>query len=136
MNDRTSAGHSDRPRLVRPRWIWIGVALGVIGIVATGIGLMAQSWPTVVVGVAALVLGAASALAGGVMRDVHSSRSLSQEVQDVGEGNAHEGTVPGQSIDDPDIRKSAAAIERERAQRLDAAEGSMLEPRTERHRHS
>ena len=90
VNQSTRVSQPDRS-LVRPRWVWTGTAGGVLGLCGAGLGLMLASPAMVWVSAAVLLLGLAVAWRGGVLHDVRAEQPLDQAVEDVKEGNEHEG---------------------------------------------
>jgi hypothetical protein len=125
---RTNMRQARRHHTVNPRRVWSGVSCAAIGIVVTAVGLMAQTWWVVGVGVALVALGAVAIVAGGGMYDVHATRPLDAELHEVRTGDEHEGVEPGEMVEDPRVERSAAEIERGR-QRLMARAVRRRRPR-------
>lgn len=80
--------------LVRPRWVWSGLALLLGGSAIVALGMVLTSLPVILVGLAALVVGSIVALYGGITHDSHSVRPLGQDLADVRAGNAHAVIAP------------------------------------------
>jgi hypothetical protein len=100
--------------VVRPRRVWAGVALAVVGLVVLAVGLMVQSWWVGGVGVVLLLVGAVLGWSGGGAYDVHATMSAHHEVEDLRTGDTHEGIEPGQMVRDPQVEKKSVAVERRR----------------------
>lgn len=96
-----------RHHLVRPRWVWAGLVLALIGACVLGLGVSAVSWTLSITGTVLLLVGAAGSLRGGVMYDAVPSFALGKELRQVREGDAHEGVAPGETITSPQARKDA-----------------------------
>ena len=94
------AGPGGRPsHLVRPRWVWGGLAVAIIGMCVVAVGVIVLSLVWSLVGCVVGVAGGLTMLRGGVMNDVGGvSRS---ELDDVIHGGTHQGQAPGDMISDP-----------------------------------
>jgi hypothetical protein len=101
--------------------VWSGVTCCVIGIVVLGVGIMSLSWWETAVGVILLVVGALVGFRGGWMYDVHATRATTAEVEEVKEGGTSEGIPPGDMIDDPEVTRTAAALDGQRQRVLTRA---------------
>lgn len=83
------------PRKVRPRWVWAGTLMIIAAMVMIGIANVAGSTTWQLIGVVFLVVGAAGAFVGGVMRSVHGS------VAEDPDGSAD--ARPGELVHDPRV---------------------------------
>lgn len=121
----TSSRSSTR-RMVRPRWVWGGTVISIVGLALLSVGAVLLSWPWSVLGGAIAVAGAVVAWRGGVLYDVHTSAALS-EVGQVAHGTVHEGVAPGQTVaTSAAARRRTTEVERRR-RRLESA--AMMSPR-------
>lgn len=123
--------HTDRT--VRPRWVWAGMIAALVGAAALGLGITRWSLAPVVVGAVLLAAGAAAAIRGGILYDTHSGRPLRAELSDVGHDQGHQGTSPGDMVDDSRARQDARATTSQTDARLAGAgeapsRASMLRP--------
>jgi hypothetical protein len=101
-------------RVVRPRWVWIGIGLGILGAVVIGFGVAVSSWPLAIVGIVLLLVGAGIGWRGGALYDATGVFELDQEMHDVKEGNTREGTKPGDQVRDPDAHRESRRADRTR----------------------
>lgn len=120
----------NRAHLVRPRRVWSGLALGLLGV-----GLFAlwtATWRPAagIAGVALMLLGAGVAWRGGILYDTrgshdpHGSPGASQELADLAHNRVHRGTAPGDMVIDPRLRAEAAATNRRTAALIRASEAT------------
>jgi len=111
--------HRDNPRgrrsrhTVRPRAVWVALALAVSGTATLGLAVATTSWWLTAVGLVVLAGGVALGWWGGALYDVHTG-SASRDLEQVQRGEIHEGVAPGDMIRDPGVRAHAAAVERKR----------------------
>ena len=98
--------------LVRPRWVWGG--LGVLLVGAALLALWIATWwaPAGIAGAAAFTLGAGAAAYGGILYDTHGGRAATQEIDDVRTKHQHRGTAPGDMVRDERLRDEARATTR------------------------
>jgi hypothetical protein len=90
-----SSESHDRPvHLVRPRWVWIGVATAIVGMVLAGVEMMIGTTAWTLVGAAVIIIGLAVGWLGGIMYDVHATKALHHEVPEIIRGDVHEGISP------------------------------------------
>ena len=99
--------------LVRPRRVWGGLGLALIGAALIGLGVSLTSWPWAVAGIVVLLAGAALGVRGGGLYDVHTG-SPGVELQQVIHGEAHEGVAPGDTIHDPQARRTSRELDERR----------------------
>lgn len=117
----TSGRRSSRAtHLVRPRWVWAGLVLALLGVVVFGVAVVVESSVVGAVGAVIFLAGAAGCVRGGVMYDLHRNVSLSSELNDVREGDVHEGKPAKERITAPGAQRRA----REDAVRRRALEAS------------
>ncbi len=95
------------PAVVRPRRLWLGVALAAAGMLVTGIGAVVPSTPTIVVGVVLLAVGLLVSWRNGIMADT-GARSVAAEIEEVAEADVHVGDAPGDQAGSPEMRAGAA----------------------------
>lgn len=98
--------------VVRPRRVWSGLALALIGFALACVGLMLRSEPLSVGGVVILVLGACLGWAGGVMHDATTGFTPRQELRAVRDGTARAGVIPGAQANTPAARDEAERVSR------------------------
>lgn len=115
-------GHPTRHRqhLVRPRWVWAGLVLALIGASVLGLGVASLSWTLSVLGAVLLLVGASGSLRGGVLYDAVPSFVLGKELHQVREGHIHEGVAPGDTVTSLPARKDAIESN-QRTRELEAA---------------
>ena len=111
-DDRRSGG--PRKRTVRPRWVWSGVGLAVLGAVVIGVGVAVSSWTVAIVGIVVLAVGALVGWRGGALYDATGAFALDEEMHDVKEGNEREGTKPGDQVRDPEAHRESRRADRTR----------------------
>lgn len=87
-----------RPDLVRPRWVWGGLALALTGACVLGLGVSMLSWTPAIIGTVLLLVGTACSLQGGVLYDSISEFDPGKELHQVREGDTHEGVAPGEMV--------------------------------------
>src|SRR3982751_4018988 len=89
MGRRGSRYERQDTHTVRPRWTWIALAVLLAGLVLTAWGNLQGSWTWMGIGVAALVVGGALALYGGLFYDVQGGAGRGQ-IKDAAEGSDDE----------------------------------------------
>ncbi len=67
------SGEAGSRHLVRPRWVWSGLALLLGGSALVALGMVLTSLSVILVGLAGLVVGGIVAVYGGI---IHDSRSV------------------------------------------------------------
>ncbi|MFD1949023.1 hypothetical protein [Nocardioides aestuarii] len=87
---------------------------------ALGAGIALQSLSVSVAGAVVLVGGGVASLLGGIMYDAGSGADPADEVEQVRENDVHEGTYPGETIDDEAARRDAAETAHATRARLEA----------------
>jgi hypothetical protein len=97
---------------VRPRWVWGGPLLALIGAATLGLGVALLSWTFSALGAGLLLLGAAASLRGGVLHDAVPNLAVRRELRQVLEGDVHQGIVPGETVPAPATRRDAIATNR------------------------
>ncbi|MBA8803297.1 hypothetical protein FB382_001588 [Nocardioides ginsengisegetis] len=100
--------HSTRRPLVRPRWVWGGLAVALAGLGVLGLGIALLSLWCSITGAALLVLGAASSVAGGIMYDASPELSAGTEMRQIVRGDVHEAVSTRESVREPNARLHAA----------------------------
>lgn len=93
--------HSTRRPLVRPRWVWGGLAVALAGLGVLGLGIALLSLWCSITGAALLVLGAASSVAGGIMYDASPELSAGTEMRQIVRGDVHEAVSTRESVREP-----------------------------------
>ena len=101
-------------RPVRPRWVWGGTLLALLGLTVVAVGIVLVSWSWSLVGAAAASLGAVLGWRAGVLRDVHSTGPL-DEVGEVLHGTPRDGVEAGDTMPLSDsARQRVVQVERRR----------------------
>lgn len=95
---------------VRPRAVWGGLLVAVLGLCVVGAGLSALSWTWSALGVLALAVGGGLMWRGGVMHDAHATKPVDHELRDVREGGTHEGVSAQQDLGSEKARRRAAFV--------------------------
>lgn len=119
-----------RKHLVRPRWVWGGLAVALFGAAGVGLGIALLSLWICLVGSAVLIAGMVSSVAGGIFYDSASSLSARRELRQVADRDVHPGAPAADVVNDPAARRGAAqANVRSRAARSKSAPpGTSLAP--------
>jgi hypothetical protein len=97
---------------VRPRWVWGGLVLALIGAATLGLGVALLSWTLSTLGAGLLLLGAAASLRGGILYDAVPNLAVRRELRQVREGDVHQGIAPGDTLHTPAARHDASAMNR------------------------
>lgn len=100
-------------RLVRPRWVWAGLLVALVGAAVLGVGVAVGSWTWSIIGAVVLAVGSVASLRGGVMNDVHR-KAPGQEVGEVLHGDVHEGIAPGDRLHDAEAEQTSRELDRHR----------------------
>jgi hypothetical protein len=87
-----------RSHLVRPRWVWGGLIVALLGSCLLGWGIAVLSWTESVAGAVLLLIGGAAGVGGGVMFDARIHLAVGEEMRQVREGDVHEGIGPGDRL--------------------------------------
>ena len=116
-----STSSTRRHTLVRPRLVWSGLALALLGVVVAGVGLMSSAWLLVGGAVLVLVIGACLSWAGGAMHDATTGLDLHDELRAVRDGTTHPGVRAGAQTGSTAAHEEAARQTRVTQQVLDQA---------------
>lgn len=110
---------------VRPRRIWIGVAVAFLGMAVLAVAMTFARWqPWVWVGGGLVVLGLVVALLAGIMQDVQGGRhGFRAEAEDIRTGKPHPGAGPDSRLPVSSPPPPAAATVN-----AGAAEGTHIDP--------
>jgi len=111
QNEHASSGGR---HLVRPRWVWAGLLLALVGAIMIGVAVGVSSWTVAIVGIVLLVVGGLIGWRGGALYDATGAFALDEEMRDVKEGNAREGTKPGDQVRDADAQRESVRADRTR----------------------
>lgn len=87
-----------RHHLVRPRWVWGGLLVALIGGGLLGLGIALLSWTLSVIGTVLLLGGATASLRGGAMYDAVPGMDIGKELRQVREGDIHQGVAAGDTV--------------------------------------
>lgn len=116
--DRRRARRSGRrtDHTVRPRGVWGGLLLAVLGLVALAVGGVATAGTWMAVWVAAgatlVVLGGALALHSGVLYAVHGPGQAADTAHEVLHGETYQGHAPGDQVAvSPEAREKARTLD-------------------------
>ena len=107
--DDSAPGLRRARRLVRPRWVWGGLAGALSGAVVLSIGVVVLSVPLSLTGTVLLLLGAACSVRGGVLYDAVPGFSPRQELRRVRDGPVHPGVAAGDMVGTDRARRDAVA---------------------------
>jgi hypothetical protein len=97
-------------RTVRPRFVWLGVVVVVVGGVLVAAGLIDSMKALWIAGLVVLAGGALLCLRGGIMYDAGAHATLGNQLEHAMKGEELSGVAPGAMVDVPEER--AAEIER------------------------
>lgn len=111
---------------VRPRRVWGGLFVAIVGAAVIGLAILVASWSVALAGLVLLGIGALVAWRGGALYDATGAFELDAEVRDIKEGNAREGTKAGEQIRDPDARRESRRADHTRRA---ATAGTLRAPR-------
>ena len=105
-HDHKSTAPSQQ-HLVRPRWVWGGLLVALIGAGVLGLGIALLSGTLSVIGAILLLVGAVLSLHGGVLSDAVPGFALAKELRQVRDGEVHQDVVPGETVTTPQARRDA-----------------------------
>jgi hypothetical protein len=118
----------DRDHRVRPRWVWSGLLLALLGTCLLALWIATWRAGAGIGGAILLVLGGAAAMRGGILYDTHGARPVAGEIDEVRDADVHRGTAPGDMITDPHLRAEARETSRMTDQLLRAAQDAPWRP--------
>jgi hypothetical protein len=87
-----------RSHLVRPRWVWGGLVIALLGVCLLGWGIAILSGAQSIAGAVLLLVGAAASVGGGIRFDGRTHLAVGEEMREVREGDVHEGIGPGDTL--------------------------------------
>lgn len=105
---------------VRPRRVWAGLAVTVLGLMVIAAGVIELSWAWVVSGVVLLGVGIALSAYGGVLSDSRTGHPA-QELDEVEHGEVHQGASPGARAGADHAEQVSRHADATRRELLDAA---------------
>lgn len=111
--DQKHRAEDQESRTVHPRTVWVGLALALAGAAVLGLGVAVESWWWAVAGAVLLAVGAGTGIRGGGLYDVHSG-SPGQELEQVVEGETHQGVAPGDTVRDERARATSRDLDQRR----------------------
>ena len=94
-DNETYLARRHRSHLVRPRWVWGGLILALLGACLLGWGIAVLSWTGSIAGTVMLVVGGAASVGGGVLYDARTHLAVGEEMRQLRDGDVHEGIGPG-----------------------------------------
>ncbi len=94
--------------LVRPRWVWGGLVVALVGLGVLGVGIALLSLPVSIAGAVLLLTGAICSAVGGVMYDAVAHLAAGRELDQVAHGGVHEGVAPGEMTHEPRAHTDAS----------------------------
>ena len=118
----------DRDHRVRPRWVWSGLLLALLGTCLLALWIATWRAGAGIGGAILLVLGGAAAMRGGILYDTHGARPVAGDIDEVRDADVHRGTAPGDVITDPHLRAEARETSRMTDQLLRAAQDAPWRP--------
>jgi hypothetical protein len=107
--DDSPPGLRRAQHVVRPRWVWGGLAGALSGAVVLSIGVVLLSAPLALTGTVLLLLGAACSVRGGVLYDAVPGFSPRQELRQVRDGTVHQGVAAGDMVGTDRAQRDAVA---------------------------
>jgi len=107
--------------VVRPRWVWIGLGLFILGLAIVSVGLMVTSPWVVVPGVVVTAAGVVGGLYGGLYYDVTGGSMHGDVVGDVRDNPVHEAPGPEARAHDPEAEARSRRADRDRRELLAAS---------------
>lgn len=117
--DSRAATGSGVPKPVRPRVLWSGMAVTLIAMTCLGAGAAIGSVPWSVAGAIGLFVGLVTAWLGGILRDVHITRSPTRvEARQVEQDDVHPGDAATDRLQGPAIASRTRAINEATRERL------------------
>lgn len=111
----------NRDHLVRPRWVWSGLILAILGACMLAFWFATWQPSTCVAGAVLLLLGSGVAVRGGILYDTHGARPVTGEVDEVRHADVHRGTAPGDMVTDARLQAEARAWSRQTDELLRAS---------------
>jgi hypothetical protein len=115
MSSEKGRGSRGRGKhLVRPRLVWGGLLVALVGAITIGVAVGVSSWIVAIAGILLLVLGGLVGWRGGALYDATSEFALEEAVQEVKEGDTHEGTKPGDQVRSPEAHRESLRADRTR----------------------
>jgi hypothetical protein len=115
MSSEKGRGSRGRGKhLVRPRLVWGGLLLALVGAITIGVAVGVSSRTVAIAGIVLLVVGGLVGWRGGALYDATSEFALDEAVQEVKEGDTHEGTKPGDQVRSPEAHRESLRADRTR----------------------
>lgn len=115
MKEKLQVNDPKNPR-VRPRLVWGGMGAAVLGVCASGLGVMMRNGWSTWGGAAVIVVGLLIAWRGGVMYDTRGQEPPHHELQELVEGGEHRGVSPeSQAVGTRAEARAAAVTQRKKA---------------------
>lgn len=108
-------------RRVRPRGVWAGTAVAVVGAVVLGVAVGITSWVVAGAGLVLLLAGTVVGYANGGLYDVHTRSETRTEIEQVIHDETRRGVAPGDEIESAEVHRRAREVDSDVRRRLEEA---------------
>ncbi len=105
--------------IVRPRWVWGGVALLVVGVACLAAAVITLQVWVAVVGAVLLLAGLVAGARGNLPHDSAAHTSPGQVVEDVADHRSERAVDPGERVHDAEVEQHAREAESRRRAAID-----------------
>ncbi|CAN5520984.1 hypothetical protein BH11ACT8_BH11ACT8_28040 [soil metagenome] len=114
MVDRDNRHRGRGDRTVRPRGVWGGLAVAVLGLVLAGAGGVLSAWGLLVAGSVLVVVGAVTACRSGALYAVHTPADAATTAHEIVTDETYQGSAPGDLIDSAPAREKSRSLDHRR----------------------